>query len=298
MSQLNNSLDFKLEYMSRLFKKISHKPIESYVIQRLWHKMDDPEIKFVLQQYVSRKEDKYALVDLYLPQFNIAIEVNEPYHLDEKQHERDEKRNTEVSNIINCEVKCIDCSKSLLDIHEQIDVIIQTIKEKKKELGNGFKPWTGKNEMLPETYKATGYLSVNENNYVETIDKICEIFDTKVVHRGFLRAGAADYDDEYLIWFPSIYSKEWENKLIENGKYITEKNTDDKKNISNIDSSLNNKNIKKRITFFREKDALGFNFYKFVGVFEFDKKRTCDNKKAIYWKRICKKFNLKSKDCQ
>ena len=72
----------RLEYISRSLSKIQHKKFELYVISRIIHKLDDPEIKYVFQQYAARDNNtgKYALIDLYLPQLGIAIEVDEAHH--------------------------------------------------------------------------------------------------------------------------------------------------------------------------------------------------------------------------
>ena len=45
------------------------------------------------------------------------------------------------------------------------------------------------------------------------------------------------------------------------------------------------------ITFFRQKDDLGFNYYKFVGTFEIDKSRSTATDRC-YWKRVAEKVNL------
>lgn len=47
-------MDYKLEYMERLFAKISKKNTESYVISRIWHQLNDDRVKFVVQQYIRR----------------------------------------------------------------------------------------------------------------------------------------------------------------------------------------------------------------------------------------------------
>ncbi len=52
-------MDYKLEYMERLFAKISKKKTESYVISRIWHQLDDDRVKFVVQQYI--KEHKTSM---------------------------------------------------------------------------------------------------------------------------------------------------------------------------------------------------------------------------------------------
>ena len=82
----------RLEFISRSLSKIQHKKFELYVISRIIHKLDDPEIKYVFQQYAARDNNtgKYALIDLYLPQLGIAIEVDEAHH--KEQYTEDEIR--------------------------------------------------------------------------------------------------------------------------------------------------------------------------------------------------------------
>lgn len=90
-----------MDYMERLFAKISKKKTESYVISRLWHQLNDDRVKFVVQQYIKRTQDKYALADLYLPQLNMFIEINEPFHKDENGvlREIDRIRNEEIARV-------------------------------------------------------------------------------------------------------------------------------------------------------------------------------------------------------
>ena len=61
-----NIVDYKLNYLSKTFSKIDKKSIETYVISRIWNKLDNLDIKIVCQQYVKR-ESGYALLDLYFP---------------------------------------------------------------------------------------------------------------------------------------------------------------------------------------------------------------------------------------
>lgn len=78
-------MDYKLDYLTRMLTKISHKRLESYVIHRIWNVLNNPDVHFVFQQYVVRKAGKYALADLYLPQFGVVIEINEPAHYKNKE---------------------------------------------------------------------------------------------------------------------------------------------------------------------------------------------------------------------
>ena len=73
--------DYKLDYMTRLFRKIRNKRFEAYIIQRIWDLLNDDSIRFVTQQYFKRNENgNYALADLYLPQINMIVEIDEGQH--------------------------------------------------------------------------------------------------------------------------------------------------------------------------------------------------------------------------
>ena len=118
----------KLDYISRLFQRTSKKRIEHYVISRIWHLLDDYDIKMVPQQYVSREQSKYALTDVYFPQFGFHIEVNEPAHYEsEESINRDNERQNEIENKTGHKVFVIDCRKKLEEIGKNnglFDVII------------------------------------------------------------------------------------------------------------------------------------------------------------------------------
>ena len=85
MRQKKAPIDYQLDYMERLFYKIKFKKTESYVIHRIWDKLDDARIRFEIQQPIKLPNGNTVLADLYLPQLGIFIEVNEPYHENEQQ---------------------------------------------------------------------------------------------------------------------------------------------------------------------------------------------------------------------
>ena len=90
-------MDYELEYMECLFDSIKSKKTESYVIHRIWNKLDDDRVRFVIQQKILLLNGKYALADLYLPQLSIFVEVNEPYH--DKQKTQDKYRNETIEKL-------------------------------------------------------------------------------------------------------------------------------------------------------------------------------------------------------
>jgi hypothetical protein len=294
-------IDFKLDHMARLFRKISHKRFECYVIQRIWHSLNDDRVKFVVQQYIRRdKEDKYALADLYLPQLGIIVEVNEAYHVaTERQKEVDAIRKAEIAKTTDTIVKIVDCTKSISDIHAQIDEIVKCIRNKIKEKDSmgSFKPWGGEDTLTVEYHKNRGYVKVDDDEYFRTIDDICATFGTKAKHLGYIRAGGAERPNcnDYMLWFPRVVnSSGWHNELIHKNVIVeyNQNNDKNKKHIHNILDDYKKSTLAKRVTFLREKDELGFNFYRFVGVFELDYEQSIVQDRAV-WKRIADEFPVR-----
>src|SRR5436305_13620063 len=111
-------MDKKLEYITRLFKKMSAKGIETYVISRVWHLLNNDEIKIIPQQYVRHSNGQYSVTDIYFPQFDIHIEVNEPGHYQsDAKISSDALRETNIIAASGHQVRKIDCAKTMLEIH-------------------------------------------------------------------------------------------------------------------------------------------------------------------------------------
>lgn len=283
-------MDYKLDYMERLFAKISKKKTESYVISRIWHQLDDDRVKFVVQQYIRRTQDKYALADLYLPQLNIFIEINEPFH--KNNTEIDRIRNEEILNITNSKPIVIDCDNNLQEIHCQITDVVSLIKQRIKEMGDNFKHWDDVSTLSVEYHRNKGYLRVDDNECLRTTEDIAEVFGTKAKHRGFLRASGAAVPNKKneIVWWPNTEHRLWYNELSENGMYIHEYPKAEKKRTSHLKQWLSAPE-EIRITFLRYKDDLGFCFYRFVGVFKLNKGKSIKENKCV-WERISDTYQL------
>ena len=81
MRQQKAPIDYQLDYMEHLFFSIKHKKTESYVIHRIWDKLDDASILFKGQQEVLLPNGKHALADLYLPQLNSISPIQRPHYI-------------------------------------------------------------------------------------------------------------------------------------------------------------------------------------------------------------------------
>lgn len=294
--------DYKLDYITRLFRKISNKRFEAYVIQRIWDLLNDNRIRFVTQQYFRRDEaGKYALTDLYLPQINMIIEIDEGQHIANEY--QDALRSEDIMQIKAVEGVHIErialCDKNTLkaftmdEVHQQIDAVVKKIKAAVAQMGNEFQPW--ENDLwTPKYYKRKGCFRVADDDYIKSIDDAAAVFDTEAKHRGFLRAAGFDVPDKdnVIVWCPAKNNKQWSNDLVveEGQTFIYEYNNDSKKRAKHVRNHVA-KPAETRITFFREKDDLGFNFYKFVGVFEIDKPKSRELNKCV-WVKISDEYKI------
>ena len=293
-------MDFKLDYMARLFRSIRNKRFESYAIQRIWHQLDDERVQFVTQQYFRLENGGYALADLYLPQINMVVEIDEGQHTDPGNKILDAIRSQQIQSVNDAEIQripiCIDRKKdewyTMAEFNNRISEVVALIKQRIEESGNNFRPWSGDDMLSPEYHIRKGYLAVSENDYVRNIDDAAAIFNTKAIHKGFLRAGGFNVPQKpgTIVWLPSVNNQYWHNSLSSDGKTIWEyPKKDSQKRSSHVNAMLELDET--RIAFFREKDALGFNFYKFVGVFKLDKKKTLAENKCV-WVLISDKYEL------
>ncbi len=293
-------MDYKLEYMERLFAKISKKKTESYVISRIWHQLNDDRVKFVVQQYIRRTQDKYALADLYLPQLNIFIEINEPFH--KNNAEVDKIRNEEIINVTKAHLLVVDCGykdkndkihwNSLEEIHRQVSIIVWAIKLSIQELGDNFVPWNDTETLSVEYHKNKGILKVEDNECLRTIEEIAEVFETKVKHRGFLRASGVAVPNKLneVVWWPNTEHHLWHNELSEDGMFIYEYPKAEDKRAVHLKQWLSAPE-ETRVTFLRYKDDLGFCFYRFVGVFKLNREKSINENKCV-WERISDTYQL------
>lgn len=290
-------MNYKLEYITRLFQKTSSKAIENYVLTRLWHRLNNDQVKIIPQQYVNRHTDKYVLTDVYFPQFKIYVEVNEPAHyLSAERILADKQRKQQIENQTGHKVRVIDCQKSLTEIHNDIESIISEINnaiiEQKKN--NEFKPWNLDEERNPEFWKNKNVITTKDDVSFSNIEDICKLFnaDFNKTKRGFLRRGGLNLpqDNQILLWWPSEKARQgWLNNLNEQNETITETHADEQKKLEHFNEYLNTKQI--RYVFFHHKDILGLTSYKFKGVFAYDIDKSQADIGTV-WKKIGDRITL------
>lgn len=276
----------KLNYIAKSLSK-NNKIYENFVINSIYSKLNNPNIEIATQQYVCTKESR-RYIDLYFPQFKIAIEVNEPYHENPIQKDKDKKRMEAInlsileSTILDDEgikFRTIDIEQNgkmltLEDLNKRIDEIVFEIKKiasAKKDLS-----WDFDREIVLNKIIQRGYLQRGDS--FSSMVEILSLFGKKV--KGFQRCYYKN------IWSPTL-SIEGSNK---NG-WINTISTDlneiyevglgkHQKKPSDVDKDIQDKT--KRCTFLRYKDALGNQSRRFLGVYMAD--RYDYEKKAEVWK--------------
>ncbi|HMV30409.1 MAG TPA: hypothetical protein PKE23_13535 [Anaerolineales bacterium] len=286
-----------LDYLSRLFQKVGSKPTELYVLTRLWHQLNDLEIQMLPQQYVGLPENRYAMSDIFFPQANVFVEINEPAHYEsEWRIELDRQRNEHIAARTKTRVEVVDCREPLEGIHLQIDGIVDLIRERVSEAkeSGAFKRWRPNEARNPQYWKTQKVIRLEDEIILNNIEAICELFDAdfKQTKRGYFRKGAIAHPSvpECVIWWPSAFSRSgWSNTSKEDGTFIAESHQNPQRNQTHYHDTL--KWPHKRIVFYFQRDVLGFSGYYFMGVYEIDFDLS-NEREGLFWRRVGKEVEL------
>lgn len=278
----------KIDYISSHFKKIQHKKYELYVLSRLWHQLNDDDIHFVFQKCLYRDSNgKRALADLFLPQFNMLVEVDEQYH--DQQVAADELRTKEILNMCKTEVEVIRVSISKGEVNEQISKIIDKIRKRKaeKQKEGTFAPWSANDKEFTAAYHISkGYLDVDRGDFFL---KTNEAFGTFFPEKRYQSSGAVLLNDpRILLWCPKAKNKQWKNTLSEDGEILEEVPTDDSVDTAHW-FSYNKKNAW-RVIFLKENTEYDKCLCRFIGVFRLDQEQSSEHK--CIWRRVAKRLTI------
>lgn len=266
----------KKDYLVKILSRTKRKDYENYVINRLYNRLNDLDIKPMTQKYVKRiinGKQGYCLIDLYFPQFNIGIECDEPHHI--KQEENDKLRTEdiieELGNYREQRIKVYN--NTIIDINNNIDIVvkyIQDIKEKQIQ-SNTFKKW----EILtPQEYYANkDKITIFDDIEFSTINEASNLIfgtDYKGQQQAWFQIKTIT-DKQMMAWFPQLAiekdntmvasSNGWNNTINDNKDTIFEYNEFNKNTNNDFDK-------RERVTFMKMKDKITNKAsYKFLGVF-------------------------------
>lgn len=281
----------ELDYYARSFKAIRNKKYEFLAISGIIHRLNDPEVEFSTQQLVRLGEHR-ALLDLYFPQFELCVEVDEEYHLG--QLDEDKEREEAVKRIFN--KRKIDLDKSLSEItvdlsdlrlfmrlavkdatlatfNAEIDRVVTRIRKERdcQKHMRSFMPFKYGDRESSEHWISIGRLRVADDDRLGTHTDVRHLFQNKKAPSGpaIIKLGKDDNDSTRTkLWFPKLYpNRNWNNSLSSDGEIIQfpERGGD-------FDTAGQSENKPgdpdtRLIVFAHRKDSLGRIFYKFVGVF-------------------------------
>ena len=264
------------DYLFRTF--LAHrKRSENYVINRLWHRLDDLELKPVAQQYVDRGDGTYALLDLYFPQLNIGIECDEAQHLTTGGADR--ARTIAVTNSITMDQKVgairaaevtlvlrVRATDDIAAVHAYVDEIVHIIRQRKAN-SRGFRPW---DLALTDTRRvlARRRIEVSDNYAFRGTKDIRPLFGLSAVtvQRALYRVAPRDNKQLWCIRLvdkagTSTASNGVENRTSADWTEIYEREVPERAALSPQGGPLD------RIVFARSRNALGESGYRFLGVF-------------------------------
>jgi hypothetical protein len=290
----NTTLDPKLQYIVKSLSKTNRKDYENFIINAIWHKLSNPNIEIISQQFVKNNDitdnRSHYFIDLYFPSLNIGIECDEPYHLGANQSLRDSQRSISLQDILysiksnNYEQIRIKIFGTIEEVNDQINTAVDKIKKRIQDLN----PAAWSIQSSAEYFENKKYISINDRIGFKSINEVCNTLynagrkeDNKGATRSYFTLPKFTNTEleNHKLWFPKLAIKindefgneilrpatrtGWTNQISQDGTIITEWNEND----------IPYKNDKKRrVVFIKYKDSLGFNEYKFAGVFEFFEK--------------------------
>ena len=133
--------------------------------------IDDLDIEFICQQPIITSQGKLRLADLYFPQLNVYVEINEEHHFSQEGKRLDGFREREIFNVseaVQLSVSVYDKVKksylNLEQIHSNLDHTITKLNQliNSYKVSGAFLPW-GEKLSPKEKYKDLRELDVNKN---------------------------------------------------------------------------------------------------------------------------------------
>ena len=291
----------KKEYITNQLKKTFGKKYENYCITRIYHQLNRTDVQIITQQLFKRDRG-IALADLYFPQINLVVEIDEKHH--KVQKDDDEKRTNEIigNKLASLDevivepiiIERIDVTKDIETINNEITKIVGIILDKIAKKGNKLGLWEVTYNM-PEFYIEKGYVNFNENVKFRKVKEVSDLFNMGYKDGSQVTFKHTGFANEYF-WCPKLklndndYGKSvpYTNEITLDGKYIYESAKE--KNVKFVNDILKDP-TQIRFVFGYYRDSSGENMYKFRGVFELDIDTTKQMIENKTYKRVWRKTN-------
>lgn len=281
----------KLGFVARSLSKGTRKKFETYAINSIYSKLNNPELEIATQQYVHTKDGR-RFIDLYFPQLKVGVEIDEGYHDDPWQKEKDAGRTAAIklavleSTILD-EEKDIEILRiattqngtevPLEEFNKSIDDVVLKIKRKIEKIGN--LKWVFEREHKLEGIKSRGKLVRGDS--FDYMKDILYVFGKEV--KGWQKCWYK------TIWSPvlSVNGSErngWINTMSEDLTEIYESWVGEKPDKTEENLKKDIANNVTRYCFLKFKDVLGYNCRKFIGVYKADRYDMARNTEV--WKLV------------
>lgn len=292
---IENKIDPKVEYLSRTLSRTKRKDYENYVINAIYQRLGNLNIKPITQQYIKRESGK-AFIDLYFPQINQGVEVQELFHKnqvneDENREEaikeadklREHENNRLILNQLNkTSVKYgeyiqynIDMSLHLEELEEEINKVVNNIKEAYIKAGSPI--WEIKNPVKAAREK--GFLDIKDDLVFEKVSDIKPLFGIPIqlnkngkVHNATCTFKVKSYleggEEKDLVWCPHIQTDAlsseigWENTISDDLSKIIQQKSGER-----VPKNKNEENYY-RYVFAKLKNEFGVVVHRFIGVYK------------------------------
>lgn len=174
----------KDQYILRNFSKIRHTKWELFIITRLFHLLNDPELEFVCQQHIRTKNNNRYRADLCFPELKLYYEIDDRFEMTDDNSKiiiginhlnfwGDKGLLTEKSN---------DFDKDLFkDLTKESVTCLMT---RSRETGDFFEFELSHDFNVKKLIVIILNIKFTEEFYVPSVDTI--IYDGKIVEKDFL----------------------------------------------------------------------------------------------------------------
>lgn len=293
----------KKDYIVNQLRKTFNKKYENYCITRIYHLLNRNDVQIITQQMFRRNDGKIALADLYFPQLNLSVEVDEGHHKfqaeadDKRGHEIEENKSLRDQKLIALgeviydyfDEERIDVTTNIESINSRIDEIILLINKRISELGDRFKPWECCDKSSND-YIKLGTIECKDNISLRTVQEVSELFNRG--YKGNQKCFFSTNDNKYWVWCPKLkledtdYKEDkYKNDISRDGKFIYET----KKGKPDF---YKNERHRLRYVFPKYVDVTGAEKYKFKGIYRFNRELSDKTKKAV-WEKVGESIDLK-----
>ncbi|MER7795938.1 AbaSI family restriction endonuclease [Microbacterium sp. NPDC096154] len=277
-------VDEELAWQAGRLSSITRKPYELWAVSRIVHRLDDPQIEWATQQLVRHADTgRISLLDLYFPQFRLAVEIDELGH--RKTVELDRIREQRVIDDARVEFRRwrLAETRTLAEARQSIDALVDEVRERRRaqEAAGEFIPYVRGRSYDPDHWIALGKLSVDDDARFRRHVDVARLFGKqyKAHYRATIRLPPAD-----MIWFPKLYpNADWHNSLLEDGTLILQRPADDVAlGASPTPLPVGAPMDARIVTFAHYADEFGQVYYRFVGVFQ----QTAGTGRTVDYRRI------------